>query len=307
MTSWEADARFPAALPFMRPSLVRISVAWTLLCTLTLVALSSAEAQATSGSAGDHDGFWTRWFKRSDHSKAGQPHWLTPLATTTPRLEQEFRTDVNWSQPKPGGPYTETYSNTKGLELIPFEQIEIIAAVPSYIVHNNPAIKDGWGDFQLLVKYRLLSANEQNGNYVLTAFVSSTFPSASYGNGQPKAIITPTIAYGKGWGDFDVQGTVGAAEPAGNTSTIGRTYTWNHTFQLHAFARIWPELEVNQSWFSGGKNDGKEQTFVLPGVVIGRLPLNHRVGFTFGAGVQIAVSQFHTSDHNIILSLRAPF
>ncbi len=277
-------------------------------CVALAAASASAQSPSTSTSTStEHEGFWARWFKRSDHSKSEQPHWITPLATTTPRLEQEFRYDVNWSQPKPGGPYTETYGNTKGLELIPFENIEVIAAVPAYIVHNNPAVKDGWGDFQLLVKYRILSANEEHGNYILTAFVSSTFPSGSYGNGNPKAIITPTIAYGKGWGDFDIQGTVGATEPAGNTSSIGRTYTWNHTFQLHSLSKIWPELELNQTWFSGGKNDGKEQTFVTPGVVIGRMPITDRVGFTFGAGVQIAVSQFHTSDHNIIFSMRAPF
>jgi hypothetical protein len=268
---------------------------------------TSALAQKPSATDSEHAGFRDRWFARSDRAKAGQPHWLTPLATTTPRLEQEFRYDVNWSQATPGGPYTETYGNTKGLELIPLEDVEVIAAVPAYIVHNNPAAPNGWGDFQLLVKYRLLSANEQEGNYILTAFVSSTFPSATNGNGQPRAVITPTLAYGKGWGDFDMQGTIGAAEPAGNTSAIGRTYTWNHTFQWHAFSKIWPELEVNQNWFSGGKNDGKKQTFVTPGVVIGRTRITDRVGFTFGAGAQIAVSRFHTFNHNIIFSMRAPF
>jgi hypothetical protein len=306
VTRWNADARVP------RPKLpedpeVRVATRRILLPAFALFAFAATAAAQTATPTTDHDGFWARWFKRSDHSKSEQPHWLTPLATTTPRLEQEFRYDVNWSQPKPGGPYTETFGNTKGLELIPLENVELIVAVPAYIQHNNPAVKDGWGDFQLLVKYRLLSANEQNGNYILTAFVSSTFPSASYGNGQAKAVITPTLAYGKGWGDFDMQGTIGAAEPAGNTSTIGRTYTWNHTFQLHALEKIWPEIELNQSWFSGGKNDGKEQTFVTPGVVIGRTRITDRVGFTFGAGVQIAVSQFHTSDHTIIFTMRAPF
>jgi hypothetical protein len=287
---------------------VRIVTHRTLLPILAFVVLaSSGDAQDASATDHAHGGFWTRWFRRSDHSKAEQPHWLTPLATTTPRLEQEFRSDVNWSQAKPGGPYTETYGNTKGLELIPVEKVEIIAAVPAYIVHDNPTTPNGWGDFQLLVKYRLLSANEEHGDYILTASVSSTFPSATNGNGQPKAIIMPTLAYGKGWGNFDIQGTAGVAEPAGNTSTTGRTYTWNNTFQLHAFSKIWPELEINQSWFSEGKNDGKEQTFVTPGVVIGRMRLTDRVGFTFGAGVQIAISQFHNSDHNIILSMRAPF
>jgi hypothetical protein len=104
-----------------------------------------------------------------------------------------------------------------------------------------------------------------------------------------------------------MQGTIGMADPAANTSTIGRTFTWNHTFQFHVMSKLWPELEVNQSWFSGGKNDGKEQTFLTPGVVLGRTALTDRLGLTVGAGVQIAVSQFHTSDHNIIFSLRFPF
>jgi len=281
------------------------------LAALSLALLLAAPAASAQDSprdrAADHPGFWARWFKRSDHAKAGQPHWLTPLATTTPRLEQEFRYDVNWSQPRPGGPYTETFGNAKGLELIPAERVEIIAAVPSYIVRHNPAVPDGWGDFQLLVKYRLLSANEKHGNYILTAFLGSSFPSATNGNGQPRAIITPTLAFGKGWGDFDVQGTLSAAEPSANTTQIGRTYVWNQAFQLHALPRLWPELEINQSWFSGGANDGREQTFLTPGVVIGRTRITDRVGFTFGAGVQIAVSRFHTSNHNFIFSMRAPF
>jgi hypothetical protein len=263
-----------------------------------------AHAQSTPPNEG---GFWDRWFERSDKSKAEQPHWLTPLAMTTPRLEQEFRYDVNWSQARPGAPYTENFGNTKGLELIPFENVEIIAGIPGYVVHNNPATPNGWGDFQLLVKYRILSSNEQHDNYILTAFLSETFPTATNKNGQLKSVVTPTIAYGKGWGDFDMQGTIGAAEPLALTSTIGRTYTWNHSLQLHVLSKAWPEVEINQTWFSGGKNDGKEQTFITPGVVVGRMRLTDRVGLTMGAGVQIAVSQFHTNNHNIILSARFPF
>jgi len=278
-----------------------------LLAALALATIASAAPAQSASTGSNQDGFWARWFKRSDKSKAEQPHWITPLATTTPRLEQEFRYDVNWSQAIPGHPYTENYGNTKGLELIPLENVEVILGIPGYVVHNNPAVLNGWGDAQLLVKYRILSANAEHGDYILSAFLSSSFTTATNGNGNAKAIITPTIAYGKGWGMFDMQGTIAAAEPAGNTSAIGRTYTWNHTFQLHTMERIWPELEINQSWFSGGKNDGKEQTFLTPGVVFGRLPLTERLGLTLGTGVQIAVSKFHTSDHNLIFSMRFPF
>src|SRR5882757_10180276 len=39
------------------------------------------------------DGFIDNWFAMASRSQAEQPHWITPLATVTPRLEQEFRTD----------------------------------------------------------------------------------------------------------------------------------------------------------------------------------------------------------------------
>src|SRR5215470_17899443 len=115
--------------------------------------------------------FWSAWFERSNKTKQDQPHWITPLATTTPRLDQEFHYDVSWQQAMPGTNYTVNIGYGKGLELIPFKKIQINVAVPSYIVHNNPAVRDGFGDFRMLVKYRLLSANEQKGNYIITAFL----------------------------------------------------------------------------------------------------------------------------------------
>jgi hypothetical protein len=49
-------------------------------------------------------------------------------------------------------------------------------------------------------------------------------------------------------------------------------------------------------------------------MVFGRVPLRHnadgtpgRLGLTFGAGEQIAVTHFHTYNHATILTLRMPF
>lgn len=39
------------------------------------------------------DGYFADWFARVDKTKDEQPHWVTPLATTTPRLEEEYRYD----------------------------------------------------------------------------------------------------------------------------------------------------------------------------------------------------------------------
>jgi hypothetical protein len=278
-------------------------------CALALVvicAFAPVGAQTVTAPAND-GGHWSRWFERSERAKAEQPHWITPIATTTPRLEQEFRYDLSWSQARAGAPNTENFGNTKGLELIPFDRVEIIAGVPGYVVHNNATVPNGWADASLLVKYRIVAAPEETGSYILSAFLGTTFPTATNHNGQAKAIITPTLAYGEGWNLFDMQGTISVTEPVADAAIIGHTYTWNHTFQLHAQQRLWPELEVNQSWFSGGRNAGKAQTFLTPGIVLGRLPITDRVGLTLGAGVQVAVSQFHTSNHNTILSMRFPF
>jgi len=252
------------------------------------------------------DSYFSNWFERVDKTQSEQPHWITPLATTTPRLEEEYRYDQLW-QTNAKGITTDNYDGGKGLELIPFEKVEVIFNVPPYIDHNNPADKNGWGDAAFLVKYRLLSANEQHGSYILTAFLGWSVPTGQYSNGALHAIITPTIAYGKGFGNFDVQGTFGVALPVADTNLIGRNYLLNNTFQYRILRKLWPEVELNSTFFQDGKNDGRKQNFVTPGLVIGRLHVGKRLGFSIGGGYQIATTHFHTNNHNAILSIRFPF
>jgi hypothetical protein len=181
-----------------------------MVCAAVTLVRASAYGQETSLPA--DSGFWSRWFERSDQAKDSQPHWVTPLVTTTPRLEQAYRFDVLWQQSAPGSPYTVNMGNSKGLELIPAPNTEIIVGVPPDIVHNNPAVRNGFGDLRLLVKYRLASAPEARGGCcIVTAFADLTLPTGSAPNGQPKPIVTSTLAYGKGFRAFDVQGTVSAA------------------------------------------------------------------------------------------------
>jgi hypothetical protein len=66
-------------------------------------------------------------------------------------------------------------------------------------------------------------------------------------------------------------------------------------------------VELNTTFFQDGPRDGKKQNFVTPGLVIGRLHLTHRLGLTIGGGYQIATTQFHTTNHNAIFSVRLPF
>lgn len=266
---------------------------------LLVALLLSSEAFA-------QDGYFADWFARVDKIKNEQPHWVTPLATTTPRLEEEFRYDQLW-QENAARVTTDNYDGGKGLELIPAEKVEVIFNLPPYIDHNNPTIKNGFGDVAFLVKYRLLSANEQHGTYILAAFLGWSVPTGSHNNGALHAVLTPTIAYGKGFGDFDAQGTFGVGFPTADTNLVGRTYAWNNAFQYRVFRKFWPEVESNSTFFQEGKNDGKKQNFVTPGLVMGRFHLFGRVGFTIGGGFQIATTQFHTTNHNGILSIRFPF
>ena len=269
-------------------------------------ALIVAVGLFSSTFASAQDGYFADWFKRSDQAKAEQPHWVTPVATVTPRLEQELRYDQFW-QENPRGITANNFDGGKGLELIPFDKVEVILNVPPYIEHNNPKVQDGFGDVSFLVKYRVLSRNEEQGNYILTAFVGWSLPTGEYQNGARHAVITPTIAYGKGFRSFDAQGTFGIGFPTADANVSGRNYLWNNAFQYHVFRKFWPEVELNSTFFQDGPNDGKKQNFVTPGLIIGRLHLFSRVGLTFGAGYQIATTHFHTTNHNAILTVRFPF
>lgn len=252
------------------------------------------------------DGYFANWFARVDKTKDEQPHWVTPLATTTPRLEEEYRYDQLW-QTNARGITTGNYDGGKGLELIPCEKVEVIFNVPPYLAHNNPSLRDGFGDVAFLVKYRLLAASEERGNYILTAFLGWTLPTGDHMNGTLHPVITPTIAYGKGFGNFDLQGTFGVGLPTADTNLVGRNYAWNNAFQYRMLRKFWPEVELNSTFFQDGKNDGRKQTFVTPGLLLGRFRLWRRVGLTVGGGYQIAATHFHTSNHNAIFSVRFPF
>jgi hypothetical protein len=248
--------------------------------------------------------FVDRWQDRVNRTQAEQPHWVTPLATVTPRLEQEFRTDFN-RQITPKHTDTWNYGVGKGLELIPTRRIELLLNVPPYIQHNSGA-KDGFGDASFVMKYRFYASNEEAHNAIITAFIGGSIPTGSYSNGSTDAAISPTLAGGKGFGRFDVQSTLGATLPVANADKLGRPIAWNTALQWKANPHWWPEVEFNSTFFKGGPNDGKIQNFVTPGIVA-RYPLHRRVGLTLGAGMQIATSTFHSYDHGLIFSARMPF
>src|SRR5262249_35617738 len=154
----------------------------------------------------------------------------------------------------------------------------------------------------LLLKYRLAASSAQDANYVLTAFLGTTLPTGSHGNTAKDAIITPTLGFGKGWGDFDIQTTLGAAIPTGNEHKLGIPLLYNVAFQYRLNHTLWPELEVNAASFLEGPNAGKTQVFLSPAFAVGKFHLWRSLGFAVGGGIQIAVTHFHTFNHNYVLT-----
>jgi hypothetical protein len=246
-----------------------------------------------------------------DKTQSEQPHWMTPVATTTPRLEEEFRYDQDWLQHVDGYTWNE-YDGAKGLELIPWYKTELIIQTPPYYNYGgDPSETNGSGDIAFLVKYRILSRNEQHGNYILTAFLGWSIPTGTYSNGQVtganSATITPTVAYGKGYGNLDVQGTFGVQNPTTNELVNGRNYLWNNTLQYRVVKKLWPEIEFNTTHYQDGEHAGKALNYITPGIVAGRFMLTKRVGMSIGGGFQIATTQFYRNNHNGIFTIRFPF
>jgi hypothetical protein len=283
-----------------------------------VLCVSAAAAVAQSAAASHSGSFIARYQARVTATQSAQPHWVTPLVTVTPRLEQEVRSDfVRQTNPKLYD--TWNYGNSKGLEIIPFRRIELLFNVPPFFNHSQPGVKDGFGDVSFNSKFRILSRNEEHGNYILTAFFAATIPTGKDANGSCCAVVTPTLAGGKGFGLLALTSTLGGSLPISNATGLGHTITWNNVAQYRlaktGVARFfWPEFELNSSFYHGGPNDGKIAAFATPGIIIGRIPLSHdasgkpgRLGVTFGAGEQIALTHFHTYNHGIVLTARIPF
>jgi len=254
-------------------------------------------------------GFIATWKERVGETLSKQPSWPIPLVTASSGLVECFRSDFS-RQITPAGTDTWNYGNGKGANLVPWYNTEFDAAVPPYIQHNSKA-QDGFGDFSMLLKYRLAAADAAHGNYSFSASIGSSLPTGSYKNGSPDATVIPTIYAGKGFGRFDVQSTIGATLPVADTAKLGRVMAWNMVAQYHLGKYFWPEIENNASFYHAGQNDGRTQNFVTPGLMISKIRFSSdsqsHNALVFGGGMQIATSHFHTYNHGLVLTMRTIF
>jgi hypothetical protein len=246
------------------------------------------------------------WLELGERVQATQPDWLSPLATTSGRLKQEFRYDI-WDQPAGGGNRSYQFGGSKGLEFITSSRTQILIGVPTYTLVSPNGPPGGFGDLPLMLKFRVSSAERTEGNYLVTFLLPATAPTGSHRYGAGDAVLTPTIALGKGWRRFDVQSTLGVNLPAGDTAKLGRQLLWNTAFQYRASWKLWPELEANSTFYTTGKYAGETQLFLTPGLGIGRAHLAGPFRLSAAVGMQIAATQFHTYNHRWMLSTRVSF
>src|SRR5579859_214960 len=127
------------------------------LCDATpCVAQNSPTASNSASPLSAVGQYFADWFPRVTRIQSEQPHWVTPVVTVTPRLEEEFRYDQFW-QGNQKGVATDNFGGGKGLELIPFQNTEIILGVPAWFAHDGAIQQankkkhtkppgDGWAD-----------------------------------------------------------------------------------------------------------------------------------------------------------------
>ena len=224
-------------------------------------ATASTFAPAASSSASD---FWSAWVAVAERARATQPAWSSPLVTTSGMLEQRVRFDMS-EQHAGNGANTTVFDGGRGLDLIVSGSNEIQIAAPPYDIHTTPTGKgdlNGFGDWAFVrVKQRLASAPESGGNYFVTAWLQAQAPIGIPGLTNSVWTLLPTLAFGKGWGDFDIQATVGGVLPTANVARLGDQIQTNVAFQYHLLKVLWPELEVNWTYFASGQRGGLNQVF----------------------------------------------
>lgn len=218
-----------------------------------------------------------------------QPSWVSPIVTTTARLEQNLRYE-QVEQVTGLGQQTNNFDNGKGARFIVAPRLEIQANPPPINQRYGAAKPLGGGDWQFTsVRYRLVSANAANGDYVLTIYSNFQAPSGLSTFSNRAWIFSPSVAAGKGFGRFDVQANVTLQVPGSRRAIIGDALVGNLAFQYHVADFFWPELEFNTTHFIGGQRSGLTQVFVTPGILFGRFSLTPSSNLTFGMGYQKAI------------------
>ncbi|OIR16477.1 hypothetical protein GALL_32020 [mine drainage metagenome] len=257
---------------------------------IPLAVTSTSTCFASAAETVPDDSFLSNWLGNVSKTQELQPHWETLLYMPSPRLTQGLR--LNYSrQYFPGGSTLENFGMGKGLELIVDENVEVQIGVPPYINSKSPkGDSSGWADETFVGRYRLASANEENGNYIVSSSIGVSIPSGSDQFSAHSSIYTLALAGGKGWGTREsgvsIQSTVSMNAPDNDLATIGMPLSWTTALQAHVLQNIWPEIEASYTHWYKGILDGRSQLVMTYGITFGRFEIENREKLTFGIGYQ---------------------
>jgi opacity protein-like surface antigen len=233
------------------------------------------------------------WQALVAQARANQPSWATPLITTTGLLLHRYRFDLA-EQHIGNGNQTTVLDGGKGLDLIVSDRTEIQVAMPPYDIRNTPTGKGvfsgfaDWGFFR--VKQQLASSPSSADDYLVSVLLQAQAPTGIPQLTSSAWTLLPTLALGKGWGDFNIQASVTGVLPTSSVSTLGDQIQTSIAFQYRVMKIFSPEVEVSWTYWIAGQRDGLNQVFITPNLIIGRLPLANNLSLTAGFGYQIAVA-----------------
>ncbi len=273
----------------------------------TIAALALAVALTTTTCAAQESRYSAFRAHNAD-MMAVQPSWMGPLIQSDSRLSQSVRISVaNFNQP---GAQVLSYGNNHGVTLITERRLQFEFDPPAFFRNHSAALKDGFGNAAVQVKYRIASGNAEHGNYAVTAILAHDFAPRAYQNDLLSSVYGPRIAAGKAFGRFNVQTTLGGFLPTAKVTEQGRAIEWNLTGQVHPNDKLWLDVENNAAFIKGSSFDGKTQNFMTPAAfyMLKRRDWGptHSVA-VLGAGMQIATSSFHFYNHNLITEVRVLF
>lgn len=252
--------------------------------------------------------YWQRFSAHNAEMTQVQPAMITPLVAADPRLIQYARFSFS-NEYTATGTQTTNYGNTRGAGMIAFRRFEFDAVPPPYIQHNG-AGADGFGDASFGGKVRIASGNAEHSNFDVAACLSHSFASGSHSNGALTDTWTGTLVGEKSFGRFAGLSALGGTLPTGKIAAQGRTIAWNSAVQARASRHVWVEVENNSTFYFAGAHDGRMQNFVTPAafyVLRGEEWASAHPYAVFACGMQIATSQLHTYNHNVIAEVRVLF
>ena len=272
------------------------------------------------------------WLDMVSASQAAQPSWMTPLVTVTPRLEQEFRWDVydqkNGTGTQGNGQRLVNYGGPGGarIELIPAYNWEVILAPPPYVTASGPK-GTGQGTGRLAGLPRQVSPYlcQQGQRRLHCDRLLPDVRSERDLLHDPNNVLVaqPTLAFGKGWGDFDIQSTISTQIPVDSIGPKPKTGTTLSEISAIRCSSIRHSSIIcfsifGRNWRSTTPTGPMERMPAgirfcsRPVLILGRFKLandtaTRPVNLIIGAGYQVAVTPNPVTQNNFVGTVRVTF